>query len=62
MMKEAIRALETGDLAVVGLVAFLVAFFLIVARAFLVPKKKRDDAKQIPLEDDPKPFSSNGND
>lgn len=62
MMKEALRALETGGLAEIGLLAFLLAFVLIVIRTFLMPEKKRDDAKQIPLRDDAEVFSPNGND
>lgn len=51
MMKEAVRALETGHLAEIGLIAFVVAFVLILLRAFLLPKAERDQAKQLPLED-----------
>lgn len=51
MMKEAIRALETGDLAQVGLIAFFAAFVLIVAYTFTLSKKKREDAKHLPLDD-----------
>jgi len=51
MIQEVIRALETGVLAEVGLVAFVVAFTLVVVRAFLLPKRDRDDAKQMPLDD-----------
>ena len=52
MMKEAVRALETGGLAQVGLVAFVVAFVLILIYTFTISKGKREEAKQIPLEDD----------
>lgn len=51
MMKEVIRAMETGMLAEIGLLAFFVAFVLIVVRAFLMPKSDREDAKQMPLDD-----------
>jgi len=52
MMKEVVRALETGHLAEVGVIAFFVAFALIVARAFLMAKPDRDAAKQMPLDDE----------
>jgi cbb3-type cytochrome oxidase subunit 3 len=51
-MKELVRALETGDLAQVGLIAFVVAFCLMVAYAFSRTKQQREDAKDLPLEDD----------
>jgi len=50
-MKEAIRALETGDLAQVGLIAFFAAFVLIVAYTFTLSKKRREDAKHLPFDD-----------
>ena len=52
MMKEAIRALETGPLAEIGLVAFFVAFLLGCAYAFTLSKRKREDLKNMPLDDD----------
>ena len=51
MMKEALRALETGPLAEIGLVAFFVAFILILVYALTLPKRCRDEAKNLPLED-----------
>ncbi len=51
MMKEIVRALETGHLAEIGMVAFFVAFTLIVVRVFLMSKKEREDAKNMPLDD-----------
>ena len=58
MMQEVVRALETGVLAQIGLLAFFTAFVLIVVRAFLMPKPDRDDAKQMPLDeqDEHRPF------
>ncbi|GIV58333.1 MAG: hypothetical protein KatS3mg042_1246 [Rhodothermaceae bacterium] len=56
MMKEVLRSLETGHLAEVGLIAFLVAFLLLVARAFLMRPGERSQAKHLPL-DDPEPLS-----
>ena len=52
MMKEAVRALETGSLAEVGLVAFVAAFVLIVLYAFTLSRQRREDAKHMPLQDD----------
>jgi cbb3-type cytochrome oxidase subunit 3 len=51
-MKELVRALETGDLAQVGLIAFIVAFLLMVGYAMTRTKRQREDAKGLPLEDD----------
>ncbi|HMB90476.1 MAG TPA: cbb3-type cytochrome c oxidase subunit 3 [Rhodothermales bacterium] len=51
MMKEAVRALDSGILPEIGLIAFFVAFVLIVIRVMLMKKSERDDAKQIPLDD-----------
>ena len=52
MMQEVVRALETGWLAQVGLIAFVVAFILVIVRVFSMSRKSRDAAKQLPLEDD----------
>lgn len=51
MMKEVVRTIESGMLAEVGLVAFFVAFLLIVAWAFLMKQEDRDAAKNMPLQD-----------
>lgn len=51
-MKELVRALETGSLAQIGLIAFVVAFLLVVAYAVTRSKGQREDAKHLPLEDD----------
>lgn len=53
MMKEAVRALETGALAEVGLLAFLLAFVMVLLYAFLMKKSDRSAAKQLPLSDFP---------
>ena len=50
-MKETVRALETGALAEVALVAFTVAFVAIVAYAFTLSRARREAAKNLPLED-----------
>lgn len=51
MMKEVARALETGMLAQIGLLAFLVAFVLILIWAFTMKKADRTYAKTLPLQD-----------
>ena len=53
MMKEAARAIESGILAEVGLVAFFVAFLLIVVYAFTLSKRRREYDKNLPLDDAP---------
>ena len=53
MMKEAVRALETGALAEIGLVAFFVAFLLVVAYALTLSKRRREHDKNLPLDDAP---------
>ncbi len=57
MMKEAVRALETGHLAEVGVIAFTIAFLLIVIYAFTLSKGERERAKNMPLDDDLLPHS-----
>ncbi|HLT46148.1 MAG TPA: hypothetical protein VK002_02870 [Rubricoccaceae bacterium] len=51
MMQEVVRALETGGLAEVGLVAFVLAFALVVLYALTLSKKKRDAAKRLPFDE-----------
>lgn len=51
MMQEAIRALETGGLAEVGLAAFVAAFALVVLYALTLSKQKREDAKRLPFDE-----------
>ena len=51
MMKEAARAIESGILAEIGLIAFFVAFLLIVIYAFTLSKRRRDYDKNLPLDD-----------
>ena len=52
MMRDVVHALETGQLAQVGLVAFFVAFVLILVYTFTLSRKKREQLKNQPLEDD----------
>jgi cbb3-type cytochrome oxidase subunit 3 len=51
MFKEVARAIESGALAEIGLVAFFVAFVLILVRVFTMKKKEREEAKRLPLDD-----------
>ncbi|MGA7304379.1 MAG: cbb3-type cytochrome c oxidase subunit 3 [Rhodothermales bacterium] len=60
MWKDVFRALETGMLAQIGLVAFIVTFIVILIRVFTISKKERDHAKNIPL-DEPKEHYQDSN-
>lgn len=53
MWKDALRALETGALGEIGLVAFVVAFVLVVVYAMTLSKGHRDHLKNLPLDDAP---------
>ena len=53
MMKEVVRALETGALAQIGLIAFVIAFIGVVLYAFTLSRRKREEIKQLPLDDLP---------
>ncbi len=53
MMKEVVRAMETGILAQIGLIAFVIAFLLVVIYAFTLSKRKREYNKNLPLHDAP---------
>ena len=50
-MKETVRALQTGALAEIAVVAFVVAFVLVCAYAFTLSKRAREHAKNLPLDD-----------
>ena len=52
MMKEVVRSIDPGLLPEIGLIAFLLAFVLVLIRVFLMPRQEREAAKQIPLHDD----------
>ncbi|MDZ4701090.1 MAG: hypothetical protein SH809_15380 [Rhodothermales bacterium] len=60
MMKEAVRALETGALAEVGLIAFVLAFTLILVWTFTLSGRFRDAAKHMPL-NEAEPFPTEKN-
>ena len=50
-MRETVRALETGALAEIAVLAFFVAFVAIVVYAFTLSKRTRDQAKNLPFDD-----------
>ena len=50
-MKETVRALQTGAMAEIAVVAFVVAFVLVCAYAFTLSKRAREHAKNLPLDD-----------
>ena len=51
MYKDVIQSMESGLLPVIGLLAFFVAFTLIIVWAFTMRKEERNAAKNIPLND-----------
>jgi len=52
MFKEVLRDIDTGILGIIGLIAFFVAFLLIVVRVMTMKKSERNKAKNLPLKDD----------
>jgi hypothetical protein len=60
MWKETVRALQTGALAEIAVVAFVVAFVLVVIYALTLSKRTRDEIKRQPLDDLPAAHTSNG--
>lgn len=52
MFKEVLRDIDTGILGIIGLIAFFVAFLLIVVRVMTMKKSDREKAKNIPLDSD----------
>jgi hypothetical protein len=60
MMKEVIRAMETGYLAYIGLFAFILAFVFIIARVAIMRKREREEIKNLPV-DEPEEFYPNQN-
>ena len=51
MLKEVIRAIDSGILPFIGLIAFAVAFIAIVIWAMTMKKEDREAAKQQPLQE-----------
>jgi len=58
MFKDVIRAVDPGFLPQIGLIAFIVAFVLIVLYTFTRSKSQRDSYKNMPLDDDSQTFKS----
>jgi len=52
MIRDLLGSIDTGILAQVGLVAFMVAFGAVLVYAFTLRREDRDAAKQLPLHDD----------
>lgn len=55
MWQETVRALETGALAELSVVAFVFAFVIVVGRALSMSKAARAHARALPLDDAPIP-------
>jgi len=53
MFKDVLQGMDMGVLGQIGLGAFVLAFILIGIRVALLPKKEREEAKNLPLEDPP---------
>jgi cbb3-type cytochrome oxidase subunit 3 len=51
MIRTILGAIETGFMAQVGLLAFVLAFIAILIYAFTLRKSERIDAKNLPLSD-----------
>lgn len=58
MFKDVIRAVDPGILPQIGLIAFIVAFCLIVLYTFTRSKSQRETYKNMPLDDDSQIFKS----
>ncbi|NND71618.1 MAG: cbb3-type cytochrome c oxidase subunit 3 [Rhodothermales bacterium] len=52
MMKDVIRDIASGSLPLIGIIAFLTAFILILVRVALMSKKEIKHAENLPLKDD----------
>lgn len=52
MMKDVIRDIATGNLPLIGVLAFVSAFVLILIRVFLLTKREITELEQLPLRDD----------
>jgi hypothetical protein len=49
MMKEVMRAIDSGFLAEIGLLAFVLAFVLILIRVSQYTRSERQHAKELPV-------------
>lgn len=51
MWKDVIRSIESGILPIIGLIAFVITFAVILIRVFTISKREREHAKNIPLDE-----------
>ena len=51
-MKDVIRDIASGNLPLIGIIAFLTAFVLILVRVALMSKKEINHVERLPLQDD----------
>jgi cbb3-type cytochrome oxidase subunit 3 len=51
MIRDLLGTMDTGILAQIGLVAFMVAFAAILVYVFTLRKEDREAAKRLPLDD-----------
>lgn len=61
MKRSVIEAAGFSVFAEVGIVIFMVVFFLVVLKGFLMPKEHRDLLSALPLSDSPAPQDEVGN-
>ena len=62
MLKEALQNLDTGFLAEIGLLFFLLAFVLLMIRTLFLVREKGAYAKNLPLQDLEETWQSPSND
>lgn len=62
MLKEALQNLDTGILAQIGLLFFLLAFVLLMIRTLFLVREKGAYAKNLPLQDLEETMQSSSND
>ncbi len=62
MFKDVAQSLDSGLLPIIGLIAFFIAFTLILIWAFTMKKEARQAAKELPLkENDGESHNTNNN-
>ncbi len=57
-MKEVVRDIASGSLPLIGTLAFIFAFVLIVFRVIFMSKKEIEHIENLPLEDDIEVFAA----
>jgi len=62
MMKEVVRDIASGWLPIIGTLAFVLAFVLILLRVVFLPKKEIEYVENLPLEDDIEALGASDND